>query len=102
MAVTCSPRSARSSRFSDHREWSPRFPRLSTPTCELFAACGYVQEAVLTDYVLDREAELMGDAAAPHMFVFPVTIDDLVANDLLGESSSADVLGTFGRDPHGS
>ena len=58
-------------------------PETLTPTCELFAACGYLQEALLTDYVLDREASVVGDAAG--MFVFPVTIDDLVANDLLGD-----------------
>ena len=31
-------------------------PETLTPTCELFAACGYVQEAVLTDYVLEMPA----------------------------------------------
>ncbi len=58
-------------------------PENFAPTRELFAACGYLQEALLTDYVLDGEASVVGDAAG--MFVFPVTIDDLVANDLLGE-----------------
>ena len=32
-------------------------PETLAPTCELFIACGYVQEALLTDYVLDRRAE---------------------------------------------
>ncbi len=54
-----------------------------TPTRELFVASGYVEEALLTDYVLDREASVVGDAAGT--FVFPVTIDDLAANGLLGE-----------------
>lgn len=58
-------------------------PDTLVPTCQLFAATGYVQEALLTDYVLDREASGVGDAAG--MFVFPATIDDLAANDLLGE-----------------
>jgi hypothetical protein len=58
-------------------------PENFAPTRELFAACGYLQEALLTDYVLDRDASVVGDAAG--MFVFPLTIDDLVANDLLGD-----------------
>lgn len=58
-------------------------PENNAPTRELFVASGYVQEALLADYVLDREASVVGDAAG--MFVFPVTIDDLVANDLLGD-----------------
>ena len=53
------------------------------PTHALFVACGYVQEALLTDYVLDRDAGVGENA--PGMFLFPVTIDDLVANGLLGE-----------------
>ena len=58
-------------------------PETLVATCGLFSACGYAEEAVLTDYVLDREAGVAGDAAG--MFVFPVTIDDLAANGLLGE-----------------
>lgn len=58
-------------------------PENLAPTRELFTASGYLQEALLTDYVLDREASVAGDAAG--MFVFPVTIDDLAANGLLGE-----------------
>jgi hypothetical protein len=58
-------------------------PENNAPTRELFIACGYLEEALLTDYVLDREASFEGDAAG--MFVFPVTIDDLAANGLLGE-----------------
>jgi GNAT superfamily N-acetyltransferase len=58
-------------------------PEDNAPTRELFAACGYLQEALLTDYVLDRDARVVGDASG--MFVFPVTIDDLDANALLGE-----------------
>jgi hypothetical protein len=58
-------------------------PENFAPTRELFVATGYLGEALLTDYELDREASFVGDAAG--MFVFPVTIDDLAANDLLGE-----------------
>ena len=58
-------------------------PETLAPACELFSACGYVEEARLTDYALNREANDVGGAAG--MFVIPVTIDDLAANDLLGE-----------------
>ncbi len=58
-------------------------PENLAPTRALFDASGYLQEALLTDYLFDREASVVGEAAG--MFVFPVTIDDLAANDLLGE-----------------
>lgn len=56
----------------------------------LFQACGYIEEAVLTDYVLGTgvqgpgarvatRAEAGGDAG----FVIPITVDDLDANGLL-------------------
>ena len=54
----------------------------------LFSACGYVEEAVLTDYALacgDGQAveePLMGEGGS---FVIPVTVDDLAANGLLGD-----------------
>jgi GNAT superfamily N-acetyltransferase len=77
----------------------------------LFTASGYVQEALLTDYVLEREENdvqeprsgfgevsperadsrrAKADGAKPPglhdgRFVIPVTIDDLAANGLLGE-----------------
>jgi len=51
------------------------------PACALFSASGYVHEAVLTDYVLQREAIDVRGAAGG--FVIPVTVDDLAANDLL-------------------
>ncbi len=56
-------------------------PETLAPTCALFNACGYAEEARLTDYVLDIEAT----AVAPAGIVIPVTIDDLAANDLLGD-----------------
>ena len=54
-------------------------PENNAPTRELFAACGYVQEAVLTDYVFD--CPVLGQRVEG--FVIPVTVDDLAANDLL-------------------
>ncbi len=53
-------------------------PETLAPAGELFSACGYVQEAVLTDYVLQREENDVREAG----FVIPVTIDDLAANGL--------------------
>jgi GNAT superfamily N-acetyltransferase len=60
-------------------------PETLTAGRELFRACGYVQEAVLTDYVLQREEEEQ-DGPEAAGFVIPVTVDDLVANGLLGEA----------------
>jgi GNAT superfamily N-acetyltransferase len=51
----------------------------------LFEACGYVREAVLTDYLLEgRAPSERGEATRAEGFVIPVTIDDLIANGLLG------------------
>jgi len=58
-------------------------PETLAPACELFSASAYVEEARLTDYVLDRDPNDLGEAAG--MLIIPVTIDDLAANDLLGE-----------------
>ena len=49
------------------------------PGSALFSACGYVEEAVLTDYVL--EGPVPGERV--ERFVIPVTVDDLAANGLL-------------------
>jgi GNAT superfamily N-acetyltransferase len=57
-------------------------PEALGPACELFGACGYVREAVLTDYVLQREEIAAGEV--PGRFLIPVTVDDLAANALLG------------------
>ena len=66
-------------------------PETLSAACELFSASGYVQEALLTDYVLQREEN--DPPAAVGMFddqdgrfVIPVTVDDLAANGLLGEA----------------
>jgi GNAT superfamily N-acetyltransferase len=62
-------------------------PESLAPACELFSASGYVQEALLTDYVLEGPAlSEHGAAARVEGFVIPVTVDDLAANGLLGET----------------
>ena len=77
-------------------------PETLEPACELFYASGYVQEAVLTDFVLEglaltlRQAQghpeqgrgmsERSDGARVEGFVIPVTVDDLAANGLLGEA----------------
>ena len=66
-------------------------PETLAPACELFSASGYVQEAILTDYVLERPAlseHESGEAGLMRVegFVIPVTVDDLAANGLLGEA----------------
>jgi L-amino acid N-acyltransferase YncA len=70
-------------------------PENLAPACGLFSASGYVQEALLTDFVLHPTAHttLRGgpgqrdekDSDIGEGFVIPVTIDDLAANGLLGE-----------------
>jgi GNAT superfamily N-acetyltransferase len=64
-------------------------PETSGPACELFSAAGYVEEALLTDYVLREENDapaVRGSDDQEGRFVIPVTLDDLVANDLLGDA----------------
>jgi ribosomal protein S18 acetylase RimI-like enzyme len=62
-------------------------PETSAAARRLFEACGYVEETVLTDYVLDNDAEITRRERAPlesaSRMVIPVTIDDLAANGLL-------------------
>ena len=70
-------------------------PETLSPACGLFRASGYVQEALLTDYVLDGQdsdpaiaqsrpaLSERGNAARVEGFVIPVTVDDLAANGLL-------------------
>jgi GNAT superfamily N-acetyltransferase len=57
-------------------------PASLAPACGLFEVSGYVEEALLTDYVLDREGE-PGDKGGG--LLIPVTVDDLAANGLLGD-----------------
>ena len=59
-------------------------PDSFTAARALFGACGYIQEAVLTDYVFEGEPKSSGELAGG--FMIPVTIDDLAANGLLGEA----------------
>ncbi|HSE45977.1 MAG TPA: GNAT family N-acetyltransferase, partial [Gemmatimonadales bacterium] len=88
-------------------------PDTLAPACGLFDECGYVREALLTDYVLGRDENdpavaqrcrpaltlrhaqghpersrgmsERGNAARVEGFVIPVTVDDLAANGLLGQ-----------------
>jgi GNAT superfamily N-acetyltransferase len=60
-------------------------PETLAPACQLFSASGYVQEALLTDYVLQPENDLR-EADHDGRFVIPVTVDDLAANGLFGEA----------------
>ena len=67
-------------------------PEALADACGLFGAGGYVQEALLTDYVLEREEDLSTRAEVARSlragedegsFVIPITVDDLAANGLL-------------------
>jgi GNAT superfamily N-acetyltransferase len=60
-------------------------PETLAPACELFSASGYVQEALLTDYVLQGVENDLREAGGPG-FVIPVTFDDLAANGLLEDA----------------
>ncbi len=60
-------------------------PETLAPACELFSASGYVQESLLTDYVLQPDENDVRDPDGDGGFVIPVTVDDLAANGLLGE-----------------
>jgi GNAT superfamily N-acetyltransferase len=69
-------------------------PETLAPAGALLRACGYVEEAALTDYVLDGPVLSGVEGPAPSErgnservegFVIPVTVDDLAANGLLGE-----------------
>jgi Acetyltransferase (GNAT) family len=67
---------------------SAEVPETLAASCELFRASGFVQQTLLTDYLLDgenidrRERGSTSDAR----FVIPVTIDDMKANGLLEDS----------------
>src|SRR5687767_4581038 len=58
-------------------------PKTLAPACGVFSASGYVEETVLTDYVLESRPHDRADAGGH--FLIPVTVDDLAANGLLGE-----------------
>jgi GNAT superfamily N-acetyltransferase len=61
-------------------------PETNAAARALFAACGYVEEAVLTDYALGDDGG--GARDIPGRFVIPVTLADLAANGLVGETGS--------------
>jgi GNAT superfamily N-acetyltransferase len=69
---------------------SVEVPETLASSCALFNATGFVHEALLTDYVLEREENdvLVDGMPDDHhgRFVIPVTVDDLAANGLLGEA----------------
>jgi GNAT superfamily N-acetyltransferase len=60
-------------------------PEAFAAACELFSASGFVQEALLTDYVWDSPDHhaLAADSSVDGRFVIPVTAADLAANGLL-------------------
>jgi GNAT superfamily N-acetyltransferase len=61
-------------------------PDALAPARALFGACGYADESILTDYVLDEPSASERARAAPvDGFVIPVSVDDLAANGLLEE-----------------
>ncbi len=65
-------------------------PETLAAACGLFSASGFVQEALLTDYVLESRDRLACHERAPRSgasrMVIPVSVDDLAANGLLGEA----------------
>jgi GNAT superfamily N-acetyltransferase len=61
-------------------------PEAFAPAHGLFSASGYVEESVLTDYVLAPDEPRAGDVDG--RFVIPVSVADLAANGLLGEAGS--------------
>jgi hypothetical protein len=61
-------------------------PETLAAACGLFSASGYVQEAVVTDYVLETHENAAREPRGDGRFVIPITIDDLAANGLLDES----------------
>src|SRR6187200_1203073 len=69
-------------------------PETLAATCALFSASGYVEEARLTDYVLYDVGPNFSSATAQSeenhagRFVIPVTVDDLAANGLLGDTDT--------------
>src|SRR5262245_26036936 len=60
-------------------------PEGLAPARALFSACGYAEEAVLTDYVLGAEVAHERAPSGPSRIIIPVTMDDLAANGLLAE-----------------
>jgi len=61
-------------------------PESLQPACGLFRVSGYVDEAVLTDYVFAPRDTSTADLAGT--YVIPVSVDDLAANGLLNEGEA--------------
>jgi GNAT superfamily N-acetyltransferase len=70
-------------------------PETLAPACALFNSSGYAREALLTDYVLERDENPSTRVEFPRSlragddegrFLIPITVDDLAANGLLGEA----------------
>ena len=60
-------------------------PQTLAPACGLFRACGYVDETILTDYVLEHPPAAPQNRPRVEEIVIPVTVDDLAANGLLDD-----------------
>ncbi len=63
-------------------------PEALAPACELFSASGYMEEAVLTDYVIQPDSDEVPGMLDAGRFVIPVTVDDLAANGLLDQTDA--------------
>jgi GNAT superfamily N-acetyltransferase len=64
-------------------------PETLASACELFGASGYVQDALLTDYVLENGHDNEGNDAKQldaGRLLIPITVDDLAANGLLDDA----------------
>jgi GNAT superfamily N-acetyltransferase len=66
---------------------SAEVPETLAAGAALFGASGYVQEALLTDYVLRLEENDLRADDHYGRFVIPISVDDLAANGLLPEDS---------------
>jgi GNAT superfamily N-acetyltransferase len=71
------------------RRMVAEIPESYAAACELFSVSGYVENARLTDYVLDGEPEGSSPELGVGRFIIPVTVDDLVANGLLDGADPA-------------
>ena len=73
-------------------------PEAFAPACELFSACGYVEEALLTDYVLEGDGARCAHARGT--FRDPGDRRRSRRQRSPWRGRSAGVLGAIGRDPH--
>jgi GNAT superfamily N-acetyltransferase len=61
-------------------------PESLSTASDLFAACAYIEEVVLSDYVFER---LVGNTERVDGLEIPITVDDLAANGLLESDSQS-------------